>query len=533
MATGPDRTLTRTHAVNLAARLARSEVTSEELVTAHLAHIDEVDPRVRAFTEVFRRRALEDARASDQRRRSGEALGPLEGLPVTVKECFDMAGLATTLGVASRRTHQALHDATLVTALRGAGAVILGRTNLSQLMLFAESRNPLFGQTNNPFALDHAAGGSSGGEAAALAAGMSPLGIGTDIGGSLRNPAHFCGVASLKPTLDRWSARGCATALLGQEAVRATAGPLARSARDVAFLFSALDPVAMSAADPRVPPLAAPSLEQILRRAEDRSGEPLRVGFFVHDGLLRPSPAVSRAVDRAAQALRSRGWDVVPFRPPRMAEAVGAYFAALSADGGATVARATAGERLDPVLESLRRVTTLPGPLKRSAAALARALGDDLTGRILATVGEQSVADHWATTAWLRTYRFEMVDAFDAAGVDAILCPPHATPATPHGGSRDFALAGSPSMLWNVVQFPAGVVPVTRVRAGETTRTAGRGRMERLAAAVDARSEGLPVGVQVVARPWREDLVLAVMVALEDALASDPDVPRTPVPIPA
>src|SRR5205814_3992006 len=130
----------------------------------------------------------------------------------------------------------------MVAILRERGAILLGRTNLSQTMYFPEARNPLFGETANPWSGAHSPGGSSGGEGAAIASGMSPLGIGTDIGGSIRVPAHFCGVAGIKPTLDRLPMRGIATGIAGQEAVRAMCGPLARTAGDLQFFFGALDP---------------------------------------------------------------------------------------------------------------------------------------------------------------------------------------------------------------------------------------------------------------------------------------------------
>jgi fatty acid amide hydrolase len=168
--------------------LTRGEVSSRELVRAHLARISAVEGRLHAFTDVFRERALARAEARDEERRAGRAAGPLHGLPVSVKECLEIEGLPTTLGVESRRDAVATSTAAIVRALEDAGAVVLGRTNISQTMLFVESRNPLFGQTANPFSLDHTPGGSSGGEAAAIASGMSPLGVGTDIGGSIRVP---------------------------------------------------------------------------------------------------------------------------------------------------------------------------------------------------------------------------------------------------------------------------------------------------------------------------------------------------------
>ena len=512
--------LCRLPATALATLLARGDVSSSEVVAAHIARIDAIDTCVHAFTRVYRERALADAERADAERRRGTIRGPLHGLPVTVKECLDIAGEATTLGIPSRRQHHAAADAALVTLVREAGAVVLGRTNLSQTMLFSESRNPLFGTTVNPFALDRSPGGSSGGETAAIAAGMSPLGIGTDIGGSIRIPAHASGVAGLKPTLDRLPMAGVVTALAGQEIVRAQAGPIARTVGDLVLFMGALDPGRMAALDGRTPPLPwAP--------APDVRG--LRIGWYDDDGVVRASPALVRAVARAADALRAAGCEIVPFTPPAIADAVLLQVEALSADGGATLRQALAGGEVDPVLRPLLALGRLPGSLRRFIARVAAARGDALTAQTLRALGRKPVEHLWRLTARVRAYRVELLAALDAHRLDLVLCPPFATPAVPHGGTRNFTLAASYTILYNLTQLPAGVVPVTRVRGDETSRSPARGVAEAAAARVDAGSAGLPVGVQIAGRPWAEPTVLAAMAAVEAAVRDEPDFPRTPV----
>ncbi|WP_437337072.1 amidase [Sorangium sp. So ce394] len=511
-------------ATALSSLLAAREVSSEEVTRAHLARIGALDPRLGAFTQVLHDEALAAARGLDDERRRGEIRGPLHGLPITVKESLDMAGMASTLGVASRRDHRAAGDAGVTALLRRAGAVILGRTNVSQLLLYSEARNPLFGQTANPWSLDHSPGGSSGGEAAAIAAGMSPLGIGTDIGGSIRVPAHCCGIAGMKPTLDRWTNLGSNTALLGQEAIRSQVGPMARSARDLALVMSELDPATMAALDVRVPPFpfTEPASVEVAR---------LRVGFYCDDGLVPSSTAVARAVVKAASALRARGATVVPFTPPGIPDAVYGYFAALSADGGATAMSLLQGDAadVDVSLRSLRAMASLPPFARRAAARVAGIAGERRLQRLLEVTGPKSVAELWRVTHALREARAAIASAMRAESLDLLLCPPYATPALPHTASRDFVLAGSAAMLWNLAQFPAGVVPVTRVRAGEARRERPRDRLEKRAAEVDAKSEGLPVGVQVVGLPFSDHVVLAAMITIEDELAGEPDRPVTPV----
>ena len=351
-------------------------------------------------------------------------------------------------------------------------------------MLYVESRNPIFGQTSNPWSPVHGPGGSSGGEAAAIAAGMSPLGIGTDIGGSIRVPAHFCGIAGLKPTLDRLPMRGAASGIPGQEAVRAQCGPMARTTADLALLMSALDPLRMSALDGRVPPLDWRAQSLSGRSSTDR----LRVGLCIDDGMVKPSIAVVRGLERAARALRERGCEVVPFTPPRVREAIFLQLQAMSADGGAAVGKLLRGQSVDPVLLSLIRIARLPAVVRQP---LARAVRDELSARTLRALGRKPVEELWRITGELRAYRFEMLAAWDTAGIDLVLCPAFATPALPHLGAKNFLLAASSSMLWNITQLPAGVVPVTRVREDETLRAPSPGMLEKTAAAVDARSAGL------------------------------------------
>jgi fatty acid amide hydrolase len=509
-------------ATELARVLGRRELSSVEVVRAHLDRIDRLDGRIHAFTEVFREQALADAAASDARRGTGSTRGPLDGVPVSIKECFDVHGRATTLGLPSWRGRIAQADSAMVTALCGAGAVVLGRTNLSQTMLYVEARNPLFGQTANPWSLAHSPGGSSGGEGAAVAAGMSPLGVGTDIGGSIRTPAHFCGVAGFKPTLDRLPMKGYRSVLAGQETVRGMGGPLARTVGDLALFFRALDPKRLAALDPRVPPAPVESPESV---RIDR----LRVGFYVDDGVLAASRSIVRAVERAAKALRDRGATVESFEPPDVRRMLGAYLGALSADGGAGMVEALRGGEVDPVLLPLVRMAGVPDRVRRALAVGARVAMQRNIALMLESLGRKTVSDLWRLTDELRDYRTRLLDAMDRAGIDVLLCPPFATPSLPHGGSKNFTLASSYSILFNATQMPAGVVPVTRVREDETHRASDADLLERRAADIDARSAGLPVGVQIAGRPWRDHEVLATMLAIETEVSREDGFPRAPV----
>jgi amidase len=291
-------------AAELAAKIASREVTSREVVEAHLARIDEVNGFVNAVTVVLRGSALEAADRADR----SAACGPLHGVPFTVKENIDCLGSATTHGVPALRDSLPWRDAPSVERLKAAGGIVLGRTNLPEFGLRLDTDNPLRGRTLNPWAPALTAGGSSGGEAAAIATGMSPLGLGNDLGGSLRNPAYCCGVAALKPTTGRIPRAASIPPLDFGFAIQAMAvdGPLARSIADLRLALSML--AGRDVRDPRSvdAPLVGP--EPAVRRAA--------LATTVAGGQVPPAPVV--AIERAGRLLAAAGWEVELAEPPEL-----------------------------------------------------------------------------------------------------------------------------------------------------------------------------------------------------------------------
>ena len=236
------RHIIRLSATELVRHLMSNELTSVQVTEAFLARLDELATTTRPMAVRMDMDARRQASDSDARRKAGKLLSPMDGVPMTVKESIDIAGKPSTLGLPSRRRHKADADAVVVQQLRGLGAVFLGKTNVSQGLLFHECSNPLYGTTTNPHATTRTPGGSSGGEAAAIASYGSPMGIGTDIGGSIRVPAHFTGICGLKPTVDRWSNMGSNGVSPGQEIVRGQMGPMARTVDDIMLLMQAVSP---------------------------------------------------------------------------------------------------------------------------------------------------------------------------------------------------------------------------------------------------------------------------------------------------
>jgi len=506
----------------LAGRLQRRELTSVAIVEALHARADEVDGRVRGFTVQLREEALQEARARDEERARGVVRGPLHGLPVTIKENLHVTGTETTAGLRARAGKRSTVDAAVVRVLREAGAVILGKSNIPQTLMAPESTNTLYGTTNNPWDLQRVPGGSSGGEGALLASGQSVLGIGTDIAGSIRIPASFCGVAGLKPTLHRWTSVGSTGAMPGIEFVRAVVGPLARSTDDLAFFFEALDPAQMAALDPEVPPLP-------VGRSADVDVSKLRIGYYDDDALFTPSAAIRRAVREAVEHLRAAGAELVPWESRKPEEAYFLGVAGITADGLVTLRRELAGEDVIAPLRMNDRLSKVPASVRQGLARAARLLGETRVAETLEVLGEKRVSDYWALS-WRRTVLArEETTAWAEAGIHALVGPGYATPATQHGATGDFSIGAANTLRWNLLNRPAGSVPVTRVQPSETTRPAARGRLEQRARSIDEGSAGLPASVQVVGVPWREDVVLAVMQAIERGARAKDGFPVTPI----
>ncbi|MCB9599034.1 MAG: amidase [Sandaracinus sp.] len=510
-------------AVELQQLLARGEVRSVEIVEALHARSDEVEPKVGAFAHQLRKQALAEAKTADEARARGESKGPLAGLPVTIKENVDIEGMPSTIGMRARSGKVAGEDAVVVRLLREAGAIVLGKTNVPQTLLAPmESTNALFGTTHNPWRHGHGPGGSSGGEGAAIASGQSVFGIGTDIGGSIRVPASFCGICGLKPTRHRWSNLGSQGVLRGQELVQSQIGPMARTVDDLTLLMRVLDTPKHTPHDPRVPPVPL---------GEPGTIDPtkLRFGYYEDDGYLTPAASVRRAVREAVALLEAAGCEVVRFTPPNVEEILSVYFRGVSADGTATLLEALEGEPFAPPLKTVGRLAKMPTQARKALATAMGLMGEHRVQLLVDSLGEKRVKDFWALCARRGDLQIEEERAWDLARVDVVLAPAFATTAAPIGMSHDFTLGFASAARYNLLDRPAGVVPVTRVRPDETQRTATRDRIDKRAAEIEAASAGLPVGVQLVGRPWREAELLAAMRLLQEKAGAREDYPATPV----
>ena len=437
--------------VELCQAVRKGDVSAEALVDAALARINAVNPRINAVVRLAGEDARRRARQADQARSRSEIWGPLHGIPMTIKDSLDTAGIVSTGGTVGRKNFVPERDATVVSRLLHAGAILLGKTNTSELTLSYQTNNAIYGKTSNPYDPTRTSGGSSGGSAAIVATGAVPFDIGSDTGGSLRIPAHYCGVTALKPTEGRMPRTGHIIPFGGYLDRLTTIGPIARFVGDLGFLLPLI--AGPDGRDPAVVPVPAKTADAVAL------GD-LHVAFHIENGVAEPSAATVEAIRSAVGALRGSVGQIDEVVPPRASEASRLFADLYAADGGAW----------------RRRLLVAAGTIREKDA--------------------RDNAAH-ALPAALFSALLEIWDAFRSAMLgfldryDVILCPVTAGPAPKHGEGS--ASAFSYTQLFSLTGWPCVV-----------TRCGWDGQ--------------LPIGVQIVARPWREDIALRVAAQVEAAI---------------
>ena len=458
----------------LARLIATGEVTSAEVIEAHLARIADVNPDVNAVTVTLADEARAAAAAVDRSVAAGRPLGPLAGVPFTVKENIDVAGSATTWGVAALAGQIASSDAPMVARLREAGAIPLARTNLPDFAFRWHTESGRAGHTCNPWDPARTPGGSSGGEAVALATGMTPLGFGNDFGGSLRVPSQMCGTTALRPSRGRVAEGAVTEPAVHPISIQMTmsAGPMARRVADLRLALGIIS--APDARDPRwVPaPLQGPAVDGPVRVAVVR--DPLGAGI---------DPHVRAGVDRAADWLADTGYEVVDAEPPQIAEATAAWVEAMYADVG----------------------TIWPG--------MAPIAGTGVLEFIDACLGQgvfKPVDQAAQLGAWVAVYQLGV--AWGRFLED------HPVVLSPVCCERPWLVGEDITRVGEIATAMRMVVPVNILGLPSCAVPVGA-------------DEGLPQGVQLIGARFREDLLLDAAQAIEDrAPVLTPIQPRVAVP---
>jgi fatty acid amide hydrolase len=470
--------------VTIAADVSAGRRAASDVLAVHQARHEVCHPHLNALVQTRYEAARREA-----------ALGPtgaLAGVPVSIKECFPVRGLLTTLGIPGYAEVPDAEDADIVKRLRSAGAIIVGKANVPQVMYLHEIENPVWGRTNHPMTTDRGPGGSSGGDAALVAAGVVPLAVGSDLAGSLRQPAHACGIAAIMPRSEVLGEGGAFNTQPNLRAVRARAGFLARHVDDLRVALEAITPFSGSSAEP-------------VRR----------VGWWDEGGPIPASQAIRRGVAEAVERLHRAGIETVRLSGDLAEEAAWLHLAILSAGGGRDIRRLFTTCKPIPGVARLLTLGGMSQPARSLVAAVARVSGRRLEAKGLARTGPRNATELADLVAEREALAARFADHL--VGCDAVVCPVSALPALRHGTAARLILAAAPCLAANLLGLAAGAVPVTTVRPDEA---GGRPRsvdpVLRLAAATDRGSAGLPVGVQVVAAPGRgEATVLDVMRLIE------------------
>jgi len=456
----------------LAAQIRRKIVSPVEVAREHLDRIERLNPKLNAFVDYKPEGVFAQAREAERAVQRGDKLGPLHGVPVSIKSSIDVAGHRCEAGSRLRAGHIASDDAPLVARLRAAGAVIIGVTNAPEMLLAWETDNLLYGRTNNPWDLTRTSGGSSGGEAAAIAAGLSAGGVGSDGGGSIREPAHFCGICGLKPTPGRIPSTGHFPKAGGPFAMIGVVGPMARTIEDVRMMFEVME--GYDDGDPCSAPVKV--VEGVIHDALDAApvgSRDIQIGFFEDDGRTPVTGETRSAVRRTASILQNCGFRVEPFRPEGLEEARQLWWDFFGTAGGMI---------LEPMLRGHESELS---PILREFQVWTQALP--------AHTGESLLA------AWLGRDAVREKILVQMRNCPVLICPIAAIPAFRHG-ERAWKVEGktvkyldawSYCEWFNLLGFPAAVVPM-----GQS-------------------AEGLPIGVQIIGRPWQEEVVLDVAAKLE------------------
>ncbi|XP_061833995.1 fatty-acid amide hydrolase 1 [Nerophis lumbriciformis] len=439
--------------------------------------------------------------------------GPLYGVPVSIKDNIAYKNYDSTCGLLNNVDHPAKSDSVIVEVLKRQGAIPFVKTNIPQGLLSYECSNVIYGQTVNPHNLQKTSGGSSGGEGALIGGGGSLLGIGSDIGGSIRIPAAFCGFCALKPTAGRLSSRGVSSASPGQKSLRSSPGPMAKDVDSLALCMQALLCDHMFDLDPTVPPLS-------FNVQTYKSSKPLRIGYIENNCLTQPTPSMIRSMREVKALLEQAGHTLVPYTPPKMNYAFELIVKGILADGAYTLLQNLKGGPLDPCLKIQVRPYCLPIWLKKTLSFLLKPLSPRGSFLLESVTGVGSIPKLWKHHAAVEEYIQETLAEWRKCNMDVLLCPMFG-PAFNLTYCSRLIFPLSFTAIYNLLNFPAGVVPVSTVTAEDEDelrhyRGFFQDHWDKLFHEAVSGGQGLPMAVQCVAPPWQDELCLRFMKEVEE-----------------
>lgn len=466
--------------------------------------------------------------------------GPLAGIPISLKDSIVVGGFDTTVGYSSNVGNKGEYDGTMVRLLKDAGAIPYVKTNLPITLLSFESTNDVWGRCTNPHNSKYSPGGSTGGESALLAAGGGRIGIGSDVAGSVRVPAHFSGIYSLRCSTGRWPKNGMVTSMPGQEGIPSVFSPMARTRGDLSYFTKALISMKPWKYDHSVHPI--PWRDGISN--ETQLKKKFKVAMMVSDGVVDPSPACLRALQDVGSALHAAGHEVIDVAPASWYEALGlehpaiytfpsAYEALyigsqlLNADGCKTFKSFfRTGEWEDTGAKQMSWYMGLPSPIKYVYYLWVKYVRrDDTWAGLLRDWKEKSAYEQWKLVAKREAYKAAFHEWWENNGFDFMITPPNATPALPHDAMHDAVSSCGYTFMFNLLDYTCGIMPITHVDKEKDQfpwdfdikkfNGIARGAYKHYDATA---MHGLPVAVQVVGQRLEEEKVLAIMKRIEDAL---------------
>ncbi len=469
-------------AAALLARMKARDTTSEEIVTALLDRAKRAD-RLNVFVHLDAQRILDEAREVDRRRRAGETLGPLAGVPVAIKDVLCVQGEPTTCGSRMLRNFRPPYDATVIARLRAAGAILFGKTNMDEFAMGSSTENSAYGPTLNPWDESRVPGGSSGGSAAAVAAGLAPVSLGSDTGGSIRQPAAVCGVVGLKPTYGRVSRYGLIAFASSLDQI----GPFAHDLTDTALLLKVIS--GHDAHDSTSVVEAVPDYPATL----DTPPESLRIGVvreFFGEGL---DPEVAAAVQEAVKVYQQAGATIKEVSLPHSRYGVPAYYIVAPAECSSNLARydgTTYGHRAEDFSPRYPGEEEIAPLVRMMMVTRAEGFGPEVKRRIM--LGTFALSAGYADQYYNKALqvRRKIRGDFDSAfrEVDVLLGPTSPTPAFKLGERTTNPLAMYLSDIYTITANLAGI-PGLSIPCGLTR-------------------ENLPIGLQLLAAPFAEGMLL-------------------------
>ena len=476
-------TITQLSAAAIARGVAEGQFSAEEAARAHFDLIKAAEPRVSAFVTLLEESALEAARGVDKKRAAGKKLGALAGVPIALKDNIQLKGVETTCSSKILKGHKAAYDATVVERLREADAVFVGKTNLDEFAMGSSTENSAFFKTKNPWDLGCVPGGSSGGSAAAVAAGFAPISLGSDTGGSIRQPAAFCGVVGLKPTYGLVSRYGLVAFASSLDQI----GPFSRTVDDGVLALRV-----MGGHDPRDTTSSMEPVERALAGYESEGVKGLRIGLPKEYFIKGLDPEVEKAVRESVKALEDAGAKIVEISLPHTQYAVGTYYIIAPSEASSNLARfdgirygfsAQGAENLESLYESSR----------------GEGFGPEVKRRIM--LGTYALSSGYYDAYYSKAQRVRTLISKDFTeawkSVDLIAAPTTPTPPFRFGEKTSDPLAMYLSDIFTIPSNMAGNASVS-IPCGLTAK-------------------GLPIGLQLIGDTFKEGVMLRAARALEKA----------------